>query len=339
MKALALRLVVVSGRRRVSRLAPVRVRRALKSRFRASGMRVRRGARRRIGRRAGKGWRPIVVRVVMMENAPHDDLKVRVITARVARVEMMGNAHRAASKAARIVANARRAVSATGLLTVTTANAPRDDLKVRVIAARVARMASAGKVRRVALRAVASAVPVVTTANAVHSAVRVRALAVRRKVARVANVRCDVSAMHLSVPLSVAAAAATVDRAATARRAASMAIAQTVRHALHATIEATVLSERRQDANSATGPRAQVSVPSAPSVASARPAVSTNRCRPRHAVSATIVRHEPTKRVVHHPSPLSHAQSAVLPTMTPIPPRARRVAIMKTRQARCVCRS
>ena len=40
MKALALRLVAVSGRR-VSRPAPVRVRRARKGRFRASGMRAR----------------------------------------------------------------------------------------------------------------------------------------------------------------------------------------------------------------------------------------------------------------------------------------------------------
>jgi hypothetical protein len=229
MKALALRLVVVSGRRVVSRQAPAPVRRAQKVRSRVSGIRARRGVPRRIGRRAGKGLRAIAVRVGTMVSG-----------------------RRAGSRVVRIVVNAPRVL----LVTVRRA-------VMRVIAVR-------------------AVTPVI-----VVNAPRVLLATVRRAAMRV-----------------------------TAGPAVSPVIALNALRVLSATV-----------------PHAQATVPS---VVNARRAVSTNRCRRRHAVSAMTVRHAPTSRAA--PRTL-HEPNAPSPTATRMPRRAHRVAITKTHPACCVCRS
>jgi hypothetical protein len=197
--------------------------------------------------------------------------------------------------------------------------------------------------RRVAMTAIV--VRVVTPVSALNAhpavskAVRIGVSALRVLLATARHVVMTVSVVRVVTPVSALNAHPAVSKAVRIGVSALRVVLATARRVVmtasvvRVVTLATASNVRRRSANSASVPRAPAS---APSVASALPAVSTTHCRPRHAVSATNARHEPTSRAARHTRP---EPKAALPPTTKTPGHARRVAITKTHRACCVCRS
>ncbi|KPD15789.1 hypothetical protein ADM96_30180 [Burkholderia sp. ST111] len=107
--------------------------------------------------------------------------------------------------------------------------------------------------------------------------------------------------------------------------------ARTVRYAHRAT---TAANAPQPNVNSAIVRRVPANVTNVATGANALLAASTRRCRlPAAALATTTAPPVPTSRVARRPQPEPNA------TMTPMPLRARRAAITKTRRAPCACPS